>query len=191
MYRALMLSRENIWGGKIDKINREQNEIDFIYKNTEELTTVTNVDLIFIEWSFYNHLQKHKAKYHFGSSKTSLVLDERDCLLLPHKELKSVDGVIGIKASETEIIQFIKLIIDGNQVIHNSIKKALETTTPLTMQEANILHLMSQGLSNREIASSLFVSPGTVKSYSSRLYRKLKVKNRKCLELRVNGIKLH
>jgi hypothetical protein len=85
-----------------------------ILDTTEELTTVTNVDLIFIEWSFYNHLQKHKAKHHFGPSKISLVLDERDCLLLPHKELKSVDGVIGIKASETEIIQFIKLIIDGN-----------------------------------------------------------------------------
>jgi hypothetical protein len=37
MYRALMFSRENIWEAKIDKINRKQNEIDFIYKNTEEL----------------------------------------------------------------------------------------------------------------------------------------------------------
>ncbi len=30
MYKALMFSRENIWEAKIDKVNREQNEIDFI-----------------------------------------------------------------------------------------------------------------------------------------------------------------
>jgi hypothetical protein len=35
MYRALMFSRENIWEAKIDKINRKQNEIDFIYDQVQ------------------------------------------------------------------------------------------------------------------------------------------------------------
>lgn len=90
----------------------------------------------------------------------------------------TVDGAININATDAEIVQFIKLIMEGNKVIHNSIKKTLDTTDPLTKQEVNILKLMSEGFDNNEIASSLFISQGTVKSSSSRLYKKLKVKNR-------------
>ena len=48
----------------------------------------------------------------------------------------------------------------------------------LTQREHEILELIANGLSNREIAAKLFVSENTVKTHSSRLFDKLSAKRR-------------
>lgn len=48
----------------------------------------------------------------------------------------------------------------------------------ITPRELEILDLIAQGLSNREIAAKLFVSENTVKTHSSRLFDKLSAKRR-------------
>lgn len=48
----------------------------------------------------------------------------------------------------------------------------------ITPRELEILALIAQGLSNREIAARLFVSENTVKTHSSRLFEKLSAKRR-------------
>jgi len=48
----------------------------------------------------------------------------------------------------------------------------------ITKRELEILDLIAQGLSNREIAEKLFVSENTVKTHSSRLLEKLSAKRR-------------
>lgn len=45
-------------------------------------------------------------------------------------------------------------------------------------RELEILELIAQGLSNREIAETLFVSENTVKTHSSRLFDKLGARRR-------------
>ena len=49
---------------------------------------------------------------------------------------------------------------------------------PLTPREHEILLLIAEGLSNREIGERLFVSENTVKTHSSRLFEKLGVNRR-------------
>jgi ATP/maltotriose-dependent transcriptional regulator MalT len=48
----------------------------------------------------------------------------------------------------------------------------------ITPRELEILNLMAQGMSNREIAEKLFVSENTVKTHSSRVFDKLGAKRR-------------
>ena len=48
----------------------------------------------------------------------------------------------------------------------------------ITRRELEILELIAQGMSNREIADKLFVSENTVKTHSSRLFDKLSAKRR-------------
>jgi len=48
----------------------------------------------------------------------------------------------------------------------------------ITPRELEILELIAQGLSNREIAEKLFVSENTVKTHSSRVFDKLGAKRR-------------
>lgn len=48
----------------------------------------------------------------------------------------------------------------------------------ITPREHEILRLIADGLSNREIAQKLFVSENTVKTHSSRLFDKLNARRR-------------
>jgi len=48
----------------------------------------------------------------------------------------------------------------------------------ITRRELEILELIANGMSNREIAEKLFVSENTVKTHSSRLFDKLSAKRR-------------
>src|ERR1700749_4185098 len=48
----------------------------------------------------------------------------------------------------------------------------------ITRRELEVLELIAQGLSNREIADKLFVSENTVKTHSSRVFDKLGARRR-------------
>ncbi|HVW17491.1 MAG TPA: response regulator transcription factor [Solirubrobacteraceae bacterium] len=48
----------------------------------------------------------------------------------------------------------------------------------LSARERDVLELIATGATNSEIAAQLFLSPHTVKEYTSALYRKLGVRNR-------------
>lgn len=50
---------------------------------------------------------------------------------------------------------------------------------PLTPRELEVLALVAQGLSNKEIAARLVLSAGTVKNYTSTIYQKLGVNKRR------------
>ena len=57
----------------------------------------------------------------------------------------------------------------------------------LTKRESQLVSLLSQGLKNKEIATTLTISEGTVKVYLSRLFQKVGVKDR--FELALYGLR--
>jgi DNA-binding NarL/FixJ family response regulator len=57
----------------------------------------------------------------------------------------------------------------------------------LTKRESQLVGLLSQGLKNKEIATTLTISEGTVKVYLSRLFQKVGVKDR--FELALYGLR--
>ena len=59
-----------------------------------------------------------------------------------------------------------------------SLNEARVRDLGITKRELEILELIAQGLSNREIADKLFVSENTVKTHSSRLFDKLSARRR-------------
>jgi LuxR family maltose regulon positive regulatory protein len=50
---------------------------------------------------------------------------------------------------------------------------------PLTNREIDVLELMANRLSNKEIAAALFISPGTVKLHTINIFKKLDVHKRR------------
>ena len=57
----------------------------------------------------------------------------------------------------------------------------------LTYREAEILHLVAQGYTNKEVAARLYVSPLTVRTHLEHIYEKLGVGNRTEAVARVLG----
>ena len=57
-------------------------------------------------------------------------------------------------------------------------KAEAKTDSALSQREYQLLALMAEGCSNKEIGRRLFLSTGTIKSYSSRMFDKLCVQGR-------------
>jgi two-component system, NarL family, response regulator len=49
---------------------------------------------------------------------------------------------------------------------------------PLTTREIEVLRLMAEGKSNKEIGAALFISEGTVKTHVNNIHEKLSVSDR-------------
>lgn len=59
-----------------------------------------------------------------------------------------------------------------------TVNEAEVANTGISPREYEVLELMSKGMSNQEIADTLFISLNTVKTHSTNLYVKLDVKRR-------------
>lgn len=84
-------------------------------------------------------------------------------------------GFISKDAPASEIAKLVKLVGAGKTVFCETESSEVPA---LTERESEILAMIASGATNREIASSLFLSPHTVKEHTSALYRKLGVRNR-------------
>ncbi len=78
------------------------------------------------------------------------------------------------KTKETVVIKEVLLPTSSSFILNELRLRELG----ITRRELEILELIANGLSNREIAERLFVSENTVKTHSSRLFDKLSAKRR-------------
>jgi len=83
-------------------------------------------------------------------------------------------GLQWTRAREVTVIREVRVPEGGPFVLDTGKLKELG----ITPREHEILGLIAQGLSNREIGERLFVSENTVKTHSSRVFDKLGVNRR-------------
>ncbi|MBU3205052.1 response regulator transcription factor [Clostridium algidicarnis] len=105
------------------------------------------------------------------------------------------DGYILKSQSSEAIIETIKIINKGNAVFEKDIMKSLSEMiskdsnksyikqrnlkeAELTEREIDILRLIGEGMSNKEIAIKLYLGEGTVRNYVTKLLEKLDLRDR-------------
>lgn len=100
-----------------------------------------------------------------------------------------VRGILRRTLPAETLIRCLSRVNDGElwfeKALTDSIMGARRYT--LTRREGQLVALLSQGLKNKEIATALHISEGTVKVYLSKLFQKLGVKDR--FELALYGLK--
>ncbi|HEX6386958.1 MAG TPA: response regulator transcription factor [Anaerolineae bacterium] len=100
-------------------------------------------------------------------------------------------GYVLKQVGSTDIIQAIEAAAQGEATLDPSLtqrifaevrrsiqKDEAATFSELTAQEMQVLALIAEGKTNREIAGTLFLSEGTIRNYVSNILSKLGVSNR-------------
>lgn len=95
-------------------------------------------------------------------------------------------GVLGIllKDNISSLIPAIESVSLGNRIIDNSLNfssffsSGKKDFSELNEKEIEIIELVAQGLSNKEIAEKIFLSEGTVRNYISIILEKLNLRDR-------------
>lgn len=86
-------------------------------------------------------------------------------------------GWLGLKLTrKKQTIVFKEVLVSADAPFVLNQQRLRELS--ITPRELEILALIANGMSNREIAEKLFVSESTVKTHSSRLFDKLNAKRR-------------
>jgi len=83
-------------------------------------------------------------------------------------------GFISKDWSAVDVVKAVRMVSLGSEVFAE--QGALDS--PLSGREEEVLALIANGSTNKEIAARLHLSPHTIKEHTSAIYRKLGVRNR-------------
>ncbi len=108
------------------------------------------------------------------------------------------DGYLLKDSGKDAILGAVSQIMNGTNVIDQKVmqrlcalmsgqKKEPSILADMTGREKQIASLLAQGLSNKQIASELYISEGTVKNYISTIYDKTGIHDRSKLIVAING----
>lgn len=84
-------------------------------------------------------------------------------------------GFISKDWGAADVVKAVRMVALGSEVFADS---GAGDSVGLSEREREVLGLIATGATNNEIAGNLFLSPHTVKEYTSAIYRKLGVRNR-------------
>lgn len=159
-------------------------------KEAIELLKILDADVVLmdIDMPVMNGLDATKA-IKAKPGKTKVIILSMHCESGMVKELIGigVDGYILKNASKEELIQSITKVADGQKYFATDVTLSLlnkEKTSnqskldiELTNREREILKLIADGFSNKEIGEQLFISHRTVDTHRTNLMKKLEINN--------------
>ena len=87
-------------------------------------------------------------------------------------------GYVRKSASGEEILDAVRTVINGEAYFPDDLSMTGSLVNQLSHKQRQLLALLAEGNSNKEISEKLFLSEGTVKQYVSQLFRLLDVDNR-------------
>jgi len=99
-----------------------------------------------------------------------------DCTAAKQAELAQHMSLIEKNRKKSKLLALLASVSNAETKTENLLM-AIEDTASLTLREKEIMHLVSQGFSSKEIAAKLFISKHTVESHRKHILRKLSVRN--------------
>ena len=136
----------------------------------------------------------------------SILLLEAECLpMIEDEQLlnfikKGLVGILSSRANSSQFKKAIKTVISGELWFDRKKLKSIandvlaEEKSLLTKRETEVIKLICQGYSNKEIMKKLYISGPTVKSHLNGVYKKLGIHDRLqlCIKaITTNQFKLH
>ena len=128
-------------------------------------------------------------KENFRDIKVVILTTFKDDEYIKEAVKNGAEGYILKNQSSDSIVEGLRAVYKGNTVFEKDVvnvitsmfenkKKKKPEDFNLTEREVDILTLLSEGLSNKEIAEKMFLSDGTVRNYITTLLEKLQLRDR-------------
>lgn len=127
-------------------------------------------------------------KGHFSDIKILILTTFKDEEYIKEAMKAGAEGYIMKNQSTDSIIESVRLVMKGNIVIEKDIAKSISNMIKydkerrnlpkLSKREFDIIKLLAEGMSNKEISEKLYLSEGTVRNYVTSLLEKLKLRDR-------------
>lgn len=158
-----------------------------------ELVTKLKPDILILDMSMpdLDGIAVTREIKHSGSTTRILILTVHEDEALLREAIKAgASGYILKRVAETELISAINILMRGDLYIDPSLVRVLLDTTSttdtsekthveqLTAHETEVLKLIVQGFTNRQVAEELSLSVRTVEGHRSNLSEKLGLKSR-------------
>ncbi|MBL4670334.1 MAG: response regulator transcription factor [Flavobacteriales bacterium] len=151
----------------------------------------TDLLLLDLDMPEMNGLQcAEEVQKHYPNIKIAILTMHQEKTLIKKFIEFGVKGYFLKTIPKDELIQAIKIIANGGEYFPADVTKALlqkQRITPnvtqnallaeLTEREIEIIKAVSQGLTNKEIAEKLFISPRTADTHRTNIMRKLDLHN--------------
>ena len=172
-----------------DSVQKTNKAITELTKILDFVTEIHNIPqtidvLVLLSAAYYKTDNMPKA---IDSLTRAIMLAEKGHIIYPFVEQSETVKVLlpEIKTNDENINEFILLL---TETISN--KNKIVSANSLSNRELDIINLLAQRLSNKEIADKLFISTATVKRHTINIYQKLGVnKRREAVEMaRKTGI---
>jgi two-component system response regulator DegU len=130
---------------------------------------------------------KQIRKAHPGTKVILITIDESRGAISEAIQA-GVSGYLLKDASADALVDAAKQAVEGRAVIHPQLTKTFieevqhvedaPTTTPLSKREREILQMVANGSTTKEVARDLGISPHTVKTHLERIFEKLGANDR-------------
>ena len=122
-----------------------------------------------------------ELKERFPNIKILALTTHNEYMVVRQMMDNGASGYLIKNAMADEVLTGIKAVADGKIFLCHEIdllmKRPSEKNLWLTARERELLKLISEGLTNAEIADKIFLSPETIKGYRKNLLLKLGAKN--------------
>ena len=174
-----------------------ENGKDFFDKlKSGNLPEIVLLDLTMPEMNGFEVLIKLKKKY--PNIKAIAISMHDDGNYIMQSIRAGAYGYLLKNADEEELLKAIDTVLNGNKYFNQEISQkminimSLEGVSPkkLSPKEMEILKLIAEGHTTKEIAQNLFISTRTVETHRNNMMKKLEVKNTPELINKASQLKL-
>ncbi len=187
-----------LYSDDISLINKWENTIGNncrICYEFDELKNIKN-SIIIINYTAFEDDIEESIKFFNSNGNRLLVFEKNPTLRNAKKILKlGAKGYGNIEIKEHFILSAIETIKDGMVWLHSEFTTMLLNDTSskkqkedvdidnLTKREKEVINFLKDGISYKDIAQKLSITPRTVKAHAQNIYTKLNVKDRLSLSL--------
>jgi DNA-binding NarL/FixJ family response regulator len=131
----------------------------------------------------------YRLQHHHGHLKLIVVVEGDDRGVVAELIEREIDGILTPDDLADSLGKAVQQVAAGQRVVSSNIViknlrrharggRSAASDQELTVEELRIIHMVAEGLTNREIALREFVSEPTVKRRTQRVYRKLQARDR-------------